>query len=136
MPCTPVAPRPAAFTAFCQSLGRATTSKTGARGPPSPICTTPTSTPKKLTPRSVRSFSRRSCRRLYVAFVVDVFSRRIVGWKAARTSEPQQGAAQVLRRFLAAAESGELEANSARTKALFRRDEAAVVGLEAQDATE
>lgn len=45
-------------------------------------------------------------------------------------------AAQILRRFVAAVESGELEANSTRAKALLRRIEGAVVGLEAEEPSE
>ena len=45
------------------------------------------------------------------------------------SNEARHDAAQALRRFLAAVESGELEANSAQAKALIRRLEGAVVGL-------
>ena len=47
--------------------------------------------------------------------------------------EPRPNAAQVLRRFLAAVEAGELEADSAHAKALIRRIEGAVIGLEADE---
>lgn len=49
------------------------------------------------------------------------------------SDEARQEAAEVLRRFLMAVESGELEANSAHAKALLRRIEGAVVGLEAEE---
>ena len=51
------------MTPLAQSLGRETTSKTGAMGPVSPIWTTPTSTPKNCTARSVRSLSQSNVRR-------------------------------------------------------------------------
>jgi len=51
----------------------------------------------------------------------------------ATNAEALQAAAQVLRRFLAAVEAGELEADSARAKALIRRIEGAVIGLEADE---
>ncbi|MDQ6947680.1 MAG: hypothetical protein M3256_15775, partial [Actinomycetota bacterium] len=47
--------------------------------------------------------------------------------------EARREAAQVLRRFLATVESGELDANSAHAKALLRRIEGAVVGLETDE---
>ena len=49
------------------------------------------------------------------------------------SNEARLDAAQALRRFLAAIETGELEANSARAKALIRRLEGAVVGLEVDE---
>ncbi len=47
------------------------------------------------------------------------------------SAETRHEAAQVLRGLLAAVKSGELEAESAHAKALLRRVEGAVVGLEA-----
>ncbi len=54
----------------------------------------------------------------------------------AKRKEGRQEAAQAVRRFHAAVESGELEVDFAHATALLRRIEGAVVGLEAQDATE
>jgi transcription elongation GreA/GreB family factor len=48
-------------------------------------------------------------------------------------SKARRDAADALRRLLAAIEAGELEADSPRAKALIRRLEGAVVGLEADD---
>lgn len=47
--------------------------------------------------------------------------------------EARHDAAEMLRRFLAAVESGELDANSAQAKAVIRRIEGAVVGLEVDE---
>lgn len=52
---------------------------------------------------------------------------------AATRYEARHEAAEVLRRLLAAVESGELEANSAHAKALLRRIEGAVIGLEVEE---